>query len=250
MKIINEHLKFPKAELVACNNYGYIHIAAELEKPFGPFPRNSERKRKVLRQVKELSVALRQHPDVRSVNVFEALIIAPGRGKLLKQRKGKVHLAQFDVVVLIETQDQEAAGQLQEYPSFKQLLQLLASNATFTHTIAARNIRRIAEVDKSRQGVFLFNYFYADDVKELLPVWEYTAGWFTVKTGLDNSTLLLPNNGRQSQYGLINHCRWDRLSDILPDLIFRPSFRKYVLDNFEYNGIAAMPVLYKLSSNS
>ncbi|WP_199616379.1 hypothetical protein [Paenibacillus alkalitolerans] len=67
-----------------------------------------------------------------------------------------------------------------------------------------------------------------------------------VKTGLDNSTLLLPAEGESSQYGVINHCRWDRLSDIVPDLLFRRSFRKYVLDNFESNGIAAMPILYKL----
>jgi len=77
-------------------------------------------------------------------------------------------------------------------------------------------------------------------------VWEYTAGWFTAKTGLDNSTLLIPLEGENSQYGVINYSRWDHLSDIIPDLLFRPSFRKYVLDNFEMNGIAAMPILYKL----
>ncbi|MBD2866827.1 hypothetical protein [Paenibacillus oceani] len=248
MKIVNDHLQFPKASLVKCNDYGYIHVAAELEKPIGPFPRSTERKRKVILQSKEISNRLRELPDVRNVNVFEALVIPPGRGKLLEKRKGKVHLAQFDVVVLIETSHKEATQQVQEHPLFQELIQLLSQKSNFTHIVAATNVRRIAEVDKSQQGVFLFNYFYADDVHELLPVWEYTAGWFEAKTALDNSTLLIPEEGEQSQYGLINHCRWDRLSDIIPDLLFRPTFRKYVLENFEVNGIAAMPILYKLAS--
>ncbi|MCU6711391.1 hypothetical protein M6D81_22100 [Paenibacillus sp. J5C_2022] len=248
MKIVNNHLQFPKASLKKCNDYGYIHVAAEIEKPIGPFPQSSERKRKVIRQSKEIANRLRQLPDVHNVHVFEAVVIPPGRGKLLEERKGKVHVAQFDVVVLIETNRKEATKQVQEQPLFKELLQLLTQNSKYMHKVAATNVRRIGDVDKSKQGVFLFNYFYADDVKELLPVWEYTAGWFTVKTDLDNSTLLLPNEGEQSQYGLINHCRWDNLSDIVPDLLFRPTFGKYVLENFEVNGIAAMPILYKLTS--
>jgi hypothetical protein len=126
-------------------------------------------------------------------------------------------------------------------------MQLLSLHSSYTHKTAAKNARKIEDVDKNRQGVFLFNYFYADDPKELLPVWEYTAGWFTDVTELNNSTLLLPCDGEESQYGVINHCRWDRLSDIVPDLLFRPSFRNYVLKNFESNGIAAMPILYKLA---
>ncbi len=246
MKIVNRHLQFPKANLVEANGYGYIHVAAEFEKPRGPFPRNTARKRKVLIQAKEIADRLQELPEIRNVHLFEALLIPPGRGKLLKQRQGNVHLAQFDVVVLIETYAQEMSQQVQAHAYFQELLLLLTEQSHFVHKVAAANARKIAEVDKSRQGVFLFNYFYADDVNDLLPVWEYTAGWFTVKTGLDNSTLLLPAEGEASQYGLINHCRWDHLSDIVPDLLFRPTFRSYVLDNFEINGIAAMPVLYKL----
>ncbi|XID92284.1 hypothetical protein ACF3MZ_28080 [Paenibacillaceae bacterium WGS1546] len=244
MKIVNQHLAFPKANLVQPNGYGYIHLAAELEKPRGPFPRNTERKRKIIRQCKEISDRLKELPDVRNVHVFEALIVAPGRGELVKHRK--VHVAQFDVVVLIETHRLDHTRQVQEHPLYQELLQLLSLHSAFTHEVVAENARKIAEVDKSRQGVFLFNYFYADDVHQLLPVWEYTAGWFTAKTGLDNSTLLLPAEGERSQYGVINHCRWDSLFDIVPDLLFRPTFRKYVLENFEANGIAAMPILYKL----
>ena len=109
------------------------------------------------------------------------------------------------------------------------------------------NVRRIGPVDHSKKGVFLFNYFYADQVKQNLQVWEYTAGWFQNQTGLDNSTVILPDLVKENSYKIINHCRWDHLIDILPSLIFKRSFKKFVLNNFEANNVAAMPILYRLA---
>ena len=102
-------------------------------------------------------------------------------------------------------------------------------------------------MDHSRQGVFLFNYFFADDTAQNLAVWEYTAGWFVQETGLNNSTVLLPRGGERSNYNIINHCRWDRMQDVLPSLIFKRTFRTYVLANFEANRVAAMPILYRMA---
>jgi hypothetical protein len=50
--------------------------------------------------------------------------------------------------------------------------------ASFTHVVTATNPKSMGPVDHARQGVFLFNYFFADDTAENLAVWEYTAGWF------------------------------------------------------------------------
>ena len=53
------------------------------------------------------------------------------------------------------------------------------------------------------------------------------------ETGLDNSTLILPDEDSRAgsgahagssmttQHSVINHCRWDRLSSVLPALIFK-----------------------------
>ncbi|TFE25230.1 hypothetical protein [Cohnella luojiensis] len=109
MKIVNSHLHFPKAKLAAPNGYGYIHVAAELERPAGPFPRSTDLKRSVIRQCKAIADRLQKLPHVRNVHVFEAVLIAPGRGKLLNKRKGQVHLAKFDAVVLIETDSLQTA---------------------------------------------------------------------------------------------------------------------------------------------
>ena len=59
--------------------------------------------------------------------------------------------------------------------------------------------------------------------------------------------MLLPRNGERSEYNIMNHCRWDRLRDVMPSLIFKRSFRTYVLANFVANRVAAMPILYRMA---
>lgn len=108
-------------------------------------------------------------------------------------------------------------------------------------------MRRIGPVDHRRDGVFLINYFYADRTDLNLAAWQYTAGWFMDQTGLDNSTVLLPIETSEPRYRIVNHARWDRWRDILPSLILKRSFRTYVLEHFRANGVAAMPILYRLT---
>ena len=81
-------------------------------------------------------------------------------------------------------------------------------------------------------------------------VWEYTAGWWTAKANLTNSTALQPID-TDTSYQLINHCKWDKASQIIPILILGKlgminGFNNFVLKNFTENDIVAMPVLYRL----
>jgi hypothetical protein len=66
------------------------------------------------------------------------------------------------------------------------------------HQIAAGNVRRVGDVDKSRPGLFLFNHFAGDDPGLAVELWDYLAGWYEAETGLDNSTLLGPLEGEES----------------------------------------------------
>ena len=108
-----------------------------------------------------------------------------------RREKGRF-IARFDVAILIECESLDAAELLRTHPAYTELVQLIFSAASLVHQITATNVRRIAPVDHSRGGVFLFNYFFADSVDQNLSVWNYTAGWFQAETGLDNSTVLLP----------------------------------------------------------
>ena len=74
------------------------------------------------------------------------------------------------------------------------------------------------------------------------------AGWYEAETGLDNSPLLEPLEGRQSDYVLINHARWDgNLLLFMARRLPRKSFRSYMLANLKAHHLAAMPVLYRLA---
>ena len=116
------------------------------------------------------------------------------------------------------------------------------------HVIAARNAKRIGDVDKTRPGLFLFNYFVGDDTQVALQLWDYLAGWYEVETGLDNSTLLVPMEGERSDYLAINNARWDgSLLRFLWRQMSKKSFRDYMLANLDSNRVGAMPVLYRLA---
>lgn len=261
MKIVNAHLAHSIREqgmIQEPNSYGYIHLAGEYERP-SLLKRSSAEKRKLLHELKTAAARLQlgEH-DVNRADVFDAFIIPPGSKegrKVLSKDNYKVHVAEFDIVILVECTCAEAAKQVRDSKLFLQLKGILDRAAKFVHCITAKNAKRIAEVDHDRNGVFLFNYFFAADIKSkesegieiLLGVWDYTAGWWTAKANLTNSTPIQPLDGEQSFYSLINHCRWDRLIDVLPSLLFKPSLKQFVLKNFTANDIVAMPVLYRLA---
>lgn len=246
LNIVNESLGYPKVPLVEPTSSVYIHIAAEVDnRP--PFLWSSKSKRDLIRNCKQWCGVLEKLPGVKETTIFKALIIPPGRGKFVIDKIDTVHIARFDFAVLIEADSAETAEKINQNSVFKAMLLAIKSAASYTHFITATNVRRINSVDHKRDGVFLFNYFIADDTDQNLGIWEYTAGWFVKETGLNNSTLLLPTNKAGSKYNVINHCRWDKLRDILPSLIFKPTFDSFVLDNFEANKVAAMPILYRLA---
>lgn len=246
LRIVNEHVQFPRVSLVDPAPSVYLHIAAEVDgRP--PFLWNSAEKKRLIADCKRWCERLEREPGVVSAVVFDALLIAPGRGRFIEKRRDQVHVARFDLAVLIETEDAEVAQRIEESAAYREMEQAIRRVASYTHVITATNVKCIDAVDHGRPGVFLFNYFFADNTERNLAVWEYTAGWFQQETGLDNSTVLLPTEAQDSRYNIINHCRWDKLTDVLPSLIFKRTFRTYVLANFEANDVAAMPILYRMA---
>jgi hypothetical protein len=85
----------------------------------------------------------------------------------------------------------------------------LESKAKHLHVMASRNAKRVGDVDKTRKGLFLFNYFVANDAEVMMQLWDYLADWYQVETGLDNSTLFVPLGGEKLDYVAINHARWE-----------------------------------------
>jgi hypothetical protein len=237
--------RFPKARLVEPTTSGYLLVAAEVDRRPMFLP-NSRAKRRLLQRVDRLLSTLRDDERVLEANAFDGLLTPARRGALLKQRPD-VPIARFDLAVLVEAVSPAAAAELEAGAPWTELVQELEAASRHSYRLRAHNVRRMGPVDHHRQGVFLFNYFYADRTDLNLAAWQYTAGWFRDQTGLDNSTVLLPDATSEPRYRLVNHARWDRLRDVLPSLIFKRSFHTYVLEHFRVNGVAAMPVLYRLA---
>ena len=113
--------------------------------------------------------------------------------------------------------------------------------------MAARCTKSIGDVDKSRPGgLFLFNYFVAEDTDVALELWEHLAGWYVAETGADNSTLLQPIGA--APWVFVNHARWDGgLARFAAHQFAKRSFFTFVRANLRANKTTSMPVLYRLA---
>jgi hypothetical protein len=149
---------------------------------------------------------------------------------------------------LFQTTAPESAEKVRSTPAFRSLVEGLQRKAQSVRITEARNARRIDDVDTTRQGLFLFNHFAADDPQVMLQLWDYLAGWYEAETGLDNSVALTPLEGEHSDYAVINWARWDEnpLKHFWHQLSKR-SFWNYVTANLEANCAASMPIYCRLA---
>lgn len=236
MELVNDHLAV-KAGLMSPAEDGFLMLAGEAGVWRGPFS-------SVPGDLTARLKAQAAEVDAVEATVFRAVLRPPGEGGELLARRG-VRSARYDVVVLIRTADVYAAMALRESAAYRDMVATLTASARRTQQIVASNAARIADVDHGPGRAFLFNYFYADDRETLLKVWEYTAGWFQARTRLRDSALMRPLDGQPADHGLINHASWPNLRTFLPSLLFRPTFRSFVLANFAANGVAAQPIIYR-----
>jgi hypothetical protein len=235
-----------KARLAQPAGSGYVLLAAEVDPH--PFPWPSRTKRHLIEDCLRWCANIAQEPGVLEAVTFRAILFPPiSKPDFLRRRRSQIRRARFDLVVLVETDSVARAEALVSSGCWRVLEAHVRDEAGLVDVVTASNAKRIGTVDHRRDGVFLFNYLYADSLAQNLAVWEYTAGRLQKETGLDNSTVLAPTQPDLSQYTLINHCRWDRLSDILPSLVFKRSFREFVLAHFDANDTAPMPILYRLA---
>jgi hypothetical protein len=172
---------------------------------------------------------------VDRVTVYQTVLSPPPMGYARKA----AHPARFDVIALVETASPEAIGAVEMTDEYQQFRKELATAAHRLVTTSARCVKCISDVDKSRSGLFLFNYFVAADVDVALELWDHLAGWYMSETGLENSTLLKPLG--EEEFAFVNHARWDYG---LPALLLhqaKPSFLTFVRANLDHNHTGAMP---------
>ncbi|WP_227377964.1 hypothetical protein [Haladaptatus halobius] len=242
---------YSRAQFIEPSSLGYIHIGATVRPrslPLTLLP-NGREKTELLTRLKERARHLEELEAVETAAIFETAAMPPlHRLPYIKEHKDSIHLARFDVAVLIETKSPVAAREVQDTQAYQSLMDAIQNAATDVHVMAARNEKRIGDVDKTKQGVFIFNYFVADDPDVMLELFDYLAGGYVAETGLDNSTLLVPLDNENADYIAINNARWDiGILRFLWRELTNKSLRSFVQTNLKANQVGAMPVLYRLA---
>src|SRR6266516_2384822 len=249
LELVNPDPRYGQVHLIEPAPLGYLHLAADVQAPRRPGPvlRRSRDKHQLLGVLKWQARQLAQADTVERATVYDALAFTPPGG-YVKTRPAPLPHAWFDVVVLVETASPEAATEVRASSAYLELAGTLTEQARRVHQVTARNGRRVRDVDKSRPGLFLFNYFVGYDPGLAVEVWDYLAGWYEAETGLDNSTLIAPVEGEKSDYVMINHARWDGSPSLLAARqLPKKRFRSYMLATLTAHHLAAMPVLYRLA---
>jgi hypothetical protein len=249
VKLVNQDPRYGKAHFVEPAPLGYLLLAADVQAPHrpGPVMRRSRVREQLFGALKWQATQLARMETVETATVFDALAFSPPGGDA-KGQSARRKPAWFDVVVLVETVSPDAAQEVRASPGYRELSGTLAEGARRVHQVAARNVRRVGDVDKGSPGLFVFNYLVGDDPELAVELWEYLCGWYQAETGLDSAALLAPLEGERSDYVLINHARWNgSLPGFLARQLPKKTFRSYLLANLKANHVAALPALYRLA---
>jgi hypothetical protein len=242
--IVNAKPKYRPPTLVEPPASGYLLLSADVEPPAGPrpFPGSSATKTALLGRLKSAAADVAQLHAVKRATVYRTVLAPPPTGYARRVE----HPARFDVMVLVETTAPDDLTSLETAEPYTQLRKELDSEASRVDAMPARCVKCIADVDRTRPGLFLFNYFVAEDVDVALKVWEHLAGWFMTETGIDNSTLLRPIG--EGEYAFVNHARWDYgVPRLALNMFTKPSFRSFVQANMNENHTGSMAILCRLA---
>jgi hypothetical protein len=224
METASPDLVYSRAAFAEPLPYGYVYAGLTVDPPTrAPFVRRSARRDEALGRCKAVAGRLEALGGVLRATVYRSVLIPPIEGA-----------PRFDVVVLVQTASPEAIAGVRSSHAFERL------GADFV--MAARNARRIGDTEKTQSGTFLFNHFAAEDPERAVEAWEDLTGWYTAKTGVDNSTLLRPIG--EAPYAFVNYVRLPPGPvRFMLDQLTKPSFHTFVRAKLRANGMVAMPLL-------
>ena len=216
--------RYPRPEFVPPLPEQFLYVGLSVDPPeHAPVVRASARRDQVLLRCRALVEELTRTDGIVDATVFRTVLIPPVPG-----------VPRFDVVVLVRAATPGAVRHVSSTEVWSPLEPALM--------MTARNIRRIGDTRAARSSTYLFNHFTAADPAAGVAVWEDLAGWYTAKTGVDNSTLLQPTAG--TPYAFVNYVRLPGSGPrFLLDQLRRPSFHRYVRRALTSNDMAALPLL-------
>lgn len=228
-----------RVSLVEPSSAGFVVLGISTGTWKTPFPPRRAEHRQAMVRLAARAAALRGTPGVREATVFAAVLRPPGQPKA-----GEGPAAAYDVVLLVVTDSPAVARDIADAIAAEAPAAVVPDRLV----LAGSNVRSMGRVSPQPGGVFLFNFFTGPTMQATLEAWQYTAGWFEQETRLDNSTVILPDAQSHSPFPIINHCRWNSMRQVLPPLMFKRSFRSFVLAAFSEAGVVPHPILYRVHS--
>lgn len=250
MKLVNDDSAYEAPTFDERTSHGFLYVTAAVNP--GPEPKPVPRRLPpgLVPELIRRAAALEARGEVVSVTVFRARLFPPTHRLIpyLRSRWRSLRLPRFDVVVLVETTNVESARALTGTSEYAHVLTSLTSASRDVEALVTRNAKRLRHVDHSRDGLFVFNHFVADDADVFLSLFDHAAAWYEAKVGVDNALLLVPQAGEESDYVAINHARLNmRLPVFLAGQFARSSFWTSVVANQNQNCVGALPALYRLA---
>ncbi|TCB88292.1 hypothetical protein E0H26_28570 [Micromonospora zingiberis] len=219
-------MPYPLPQFAVPEPYGFIYLGFQAE-PAQRLPvhnRTPQRHRAAAWLVQAVPTLVRR-PDVVSVRVFRAVLIPPLPG-----------VPRYDLAMLIRT------ARVDQMETVRTCAEVSALDGE--QILAGVNAARIGDTE-TRTGTFLFNHFTAAPGTDAEAVWRSVTGWYTTKTGVDNSTALRPTG--PSSFALVNYARLPAGPiRFLSGQLTRPSFHRFVRATLDAHGMRALPAFHRL----
>jgi len=220
-------MRYPLPQFAEPEPYGFIYLGFQVEPARrSPVYSRTPRRQRAAAQLVQAVPALVRREDVVSVRIFRAVFIPPLPGA-----------PRYDLAMLIRTM---RVDHLQTVRTCDEVSALDGE-----HILAGVNVARIGDTEARADGAFLFNHFTAAPDTDAEAVWRSVTGWYTTKTGVDNSTALRPIG--PSSFALVNYARLPAGPiRFLAGQLTRPSFHRFVRATLDVHGMHALPAVHRL----
>lgn len=190
-----------------------------------PFVRRSDERARVIARCCGYARATERRTGTRSATVFETEVMPPLPGA-----------PRYDVLMLLRVHSQQELAR--EVADVRDLAP--------DFMMGAWNSRRIGDTDRTHEATFLFNHFVARRSDVAMAGFEHVAGWFPDKLGVDNATLLEPDDHEAAPYAFVNYVRVPGgARRFLLGMLIRPSFHTRVRRALRAHNMQALPLLAK-----
>ena len=217
----------PPPQFTEPEPYGFLYLGFQAEPAQrSPVHTRTPRRQQAAAQLVRAVPALVRRADVVSVRVFRAVFIPPLPGA-----------PRYDLAMLIRT---TSVDHLQTVRACAEVSALAGEQM-----LAGVNAARIGDTEARSEGAFLFNHLTAAPDTDAEAVWRSLTGWYTARTGVDNSTALRPIG--PSAFALVNYARLPvGPVRFLFRQLRRPSFHRFVRATLDAHGMHALPAVHRL----